>query len=327
MQAKVIRILSVLCLALATGNVAMAQKDRPFRDYVEKDGWSIGMNVGATDLWGDVGTNSAIDHYTNSKYTDKMSFMGGLYGRYTFHPALSIRLGLNYGSVYATDEWNEDGVKGKSLTEGTDYVQRYLRAQNAKTTIVEASALFELTLRRINLNPGSAYRRGQPYLGAGLAVFHYTPYSTVANSNTFVKTYDLSLEGQGFGADYPKKSSRIQPAIPICIGYRWDLGNRLNLGIEYMYRITLFDYLDGVSGKYISQFEFEQNLSPEEAKTALQVADKTPYFNDALKNKPGTLRGNPNNNDSYSSLNITFTFKVEGRDRMWWTTKKFGARR
>lgn len=327
MQAKVIRILSVLCVMLASGNMAMAQKDRPFRNYVEKDGWAIGTNIGMTDLWGDVGTNSAVDHYSNSKYFDKTCFMGGLFGRYTFHPSFSVRLMLNYGVFYATDMWNEDGVKGKGLLEGTDYVQRYLRAQTVKASIVEAAALMEYTPRRLNLNPGSAYKRGQPYLAAGIAAIYYTPYSTVASDPTFVKTYDLSLEGQGFGEGYPKKGSRIQPAFPIAIGYRWDLGQHLNLGIEYMYRVTMFDYLDGVSGKYISQFEYEQNLSPADAKLAQAVADKTKYYNNALSNKPGTLRGNPNNNDSYSTFTITFSFKVDARDKMFWTTRRFGGRK
>ncbi|WP_345079578.1 hypothetical protein [Nemorincola caseinilytica] len=325
MQAKVIRILSVLCILLAVGYTSMAQKYRPFRANVDQDGWAIGMNIGATDLWGDVGTNSFVDHYTNSGYTSKLCFMGGMFGRYTFHPSFAIRFHVNYGVFYATDKWNEDGVKGKSLIEGNDYVQRYLRAQTARTSIAEGAALFEFYPRRFNVT-GKAYRRGQPFIAAGLAVFHFTPYSTVADGNTFVKTYDLSLEGQGFGSGYPKKASRVQPAVPLCIGYRWDIGSRLNLGIEYMYRMTFTDQLDGVSGKYISQFEFEQNLSPADAQTAMAIADKTKYYNHALSNTPGTFRGNPDNNDSYSSLAITFAFKVPSRDRIWWTTKKFGSK-
>ncbi len=323
MQAKVIRLLSVLCVAVVMSIPATAQKFRPSRVYIEPDGWSIGTNIGKTDMWGDVGTKGPIDHYTNSKYFDKVSMMGGLFGRYSFHPSFATRFQLNFGSLYATDEWNYDGVKGKNLLEGKDYVQRYLRAQNAKAIVVEASAMFEYTPRRFNLR-GKAYKRRQPYLAAGLAVFHYTPCSTVGKSPTWVKTYDLSLEGQGWeGASYPKKNSRWQPAVPLAFGYRWDLGDHLNLGIEYMYRMTMFDYLDGVSGKYVSAFEFNQNLGPKEAATAIQVADKTPYYNNSLANKPGTLRGNPGNNDGYSTFTITFSYKVPSRHRIWWQPKQF----
>jgi len=322
MQAKVIRILSVLGVAVIMNLSAVAQTFRPSRVFVEPDGWSIGTNIGLSDLWGDVGTKGPVDHYTNSKYFDKVTFMGGMFGRYSFHPCFAARFMLNFGSFYATDEWNYDGVKGKNLLEGKDYVQRYLRAQTAKTIIVESSALLEYTPRRFNVK-GKAFKRRQPYIAAGLAIFHYTPYSTVGKSPTFVKTYNLDLEGQGWGGSYPKKSKPWQPGIPLAIGYRWDLGDHLNLGIEYMYRMTFFDYLDGVSGKYVSAFEFNQNLGPEEAKMAIQVADKTSYYNNSLPAKPGTLRGNPGNNDAYSTITITFAYRVPTRHRIWWQMKQF----
>ena len=110
MQARFFRNLLVLSLGLAS--VAFtANAQNASRIYVEPDGWSLGMNVGESDLWGDVGTKSVIDHYTNSKYFDKMAFMGGLYGRYTVHPCFAIRLGINYGTLYATDKWNYDKAK------------------------------------------------------------------------------------------------------------------------------------------------------------------------------------------------------------------------
>ncbi len=303
---------------------ASAQKGPAYRVQVDQDGWSVGTNLGMSDLWGDVGTKSFVDHYSNSKYLDKITFMGGMFGKYSFHPGAAVRFMLNFGSVYATDAWNYDGVTGASLLEGTDYVQRYLRAQTAKATIFEAGAMFEFIPLRYNLaGLGGAYRRGQPFLAGGIAIMHYTPYSTVANSETFVKTHDLSLEGQGWGGSYPKKNSLWQPAIPLAIGYRWDIGQHLNLGIEYMYRMTMCDYIDGVSGAYVSKFEFEQNLGPTEAKKAIQVADKTPYYNNALPNTAGVLRGNPDNNDGYSTFSILFSYKVPTRNKIFWRYKQF----
>jgi hypothetical protein len=317
MQARVIRNLFILCFSMAVYHTSNAQDAS--RIYVEPDGWSIGMNFGMTDMWCDVGTKSPIDHYTNSKYFDKVAFMGGMFGRYTVHPSFGIRFMLNYGTLYATDQWNYDGVKGNGLAQGTDYVQRYLRSQNAKTDVLESSVIFELTPRRLNPETNKAHKRGQPFIGAGVALFHYTPYSTVGGGKTYVKTYDLDLEGQGWtGGTYPKKNSQWQPAIPLVIGYRWDLGQHLNLGIEYMWRMTFFDYLDGVSGKYVSQFEYNSHLSPADAKLAMQIADKQSAYNNSVSSTSGTLRGNPGNNDSYSTITITFFYKVKERNREWW---------
>ena len=191
MQTRLLRILLVFCISVALARPAGAQDAS--RVFIEPTGWSIGTNIGTTDLWGDVGTQSILDHYANSKYTNKICFMGGMFGRYQIHPALGVRLQVNYGTLYATDAWNYDQAK-KATTEGNDALQRYLRAQNAKDNILENTVLLELTPFRMNPESRSAHKRGQLFLGAGVSVFHFTPYSTAAAGPGFVKTYDLHLE-------------------------------------------------------------------------------------------------------------------------------------
>jgi len=315
MQARFIRNLLVLCICMATGHTTKAQDAH--RLYVEPDGWCIGFNAGMSDLWGNVGTQSPITHYDNSKYFNKVAFMGGMFGRYNVHPCFGIRFQANYGSLYATDQWNYDLAK-KATLQGQDAYQRYARAQNVKDDILEGTVLFELTPFRMNPESKRAFKRGQPFLGIGFSYFHFTPYSTVAASPTWVKTYDLHLEGQGFGTGYPPNYSLWQPAIPLAIGYRWDLGQHLNLGIEYMFRYTFFKYLDGVSGKYVSAAAFSEHLSPQNAQLAELVADKGYWYGLEPPNAAGNLRGNPGYTDKYSTITITFYYKVHNRTPRWW---------
>ena len=315
MQARFTRILLVLCLIVATGYNGMAQNAA--RIYIEPNGWSIGTNAGLSDLWGDVGTKTAVDHYTNSKYFDKVAFMGGMFGRYTVHPVFGIRFMMNFGTVYATDKWNLDKAK-LAVTQGDDAYQRYARGQDAKSIVFDGGVLFELTPFRWNPESKVAHKRGQLFFGAGVGFFHYTPYSTVGTSKKFVETYDLHLEGQDFGEGYPPKYSLWGLNIPLAIGYRWDIGQHLNIGIEYLYRMTFTDYLDGVSGKYIDPNAFKIYLSPKDAITADLVADKGYYTGLEPKNVAGNLRGNASNNDAYSTLQITFYYKVHSRTREWW---------
>lgn len=315
MQARFIRNLLVFCISIAVAYNSSAQNAN--RVYVEPDGWSIGTNIGVTDLWGNVGTQSIIDHYTNSHYTDKICFMGGLFGRYTIHPSLSVRLMVNFGTLYATDKWNEDGTKKATLSEGNDYVQRYLRSQDAKDITIESTLLFEYYPFRSDPTSKSAHRRGQPFLGAGVGLFHFTPYSTAGNSGAWVKTHDLDLEGQGWGGSYPKQYSLWQPSIPLAIGYRWDIGQHLNLGIEYMFRYTFCKYLDGVSGKYVDPKSFYSHMPADQAALAESVADKEQYNNNQLANTAGNLRGN-GGNESYSTVTITFFYKIHTKSREWW---------
>ena len=315
MRAKAIRRIFLLLITVTTVTSSFAQDAS--RVYIEPSGWSIGTNFGSTDLWGDVGTKTLIDHYTNSKYFDKVAFMGGMFGRYTIHPCLGVKFGLNYGTVYATDAWNYDKAFVQ-LTQGTDAYQRYARGQSAKTDIFEGNILFELTPFRFNPEQKRAYKKGQPYIGVGLGYFHFTPKSTVGNGTKYVKIYDLHIEGDGFGDGFPPSYSLWQFCIPMSIGYRWDLGMHLNLGIEYCYRKTFTDYLDGVSGKYIDPSDYDKHLSPSEAATAKLVADKGYIKNLEQPNVKGNLRGNASNKDAYSSLSITLYYKVFARTKQWW---------
>lgn len=318
MQARFLRSLLVLCMGMAVIPTVFAQNAA--RIYIEPNGWAIGMNAGMSDLFGDVGTQSFTTHYTNSNYTKRMAAMGGFFARYTIHPALGITMGLNYGSLYATDKWNYD-LALAAPDQGADGYQRYARAQNARDFIFEGSFMFEVTPLRSNPEGRLAHRRGQPYLGVGVAYFHYEPYSTVNYGQTFVKTHDLSIEGQDFGDGFPKKESLWQLAVPMAIGYRWDLGKHLNLGIEYKYRLTFTDYLDGVSGKYISKKDFYAHLPPKEAQIAYEISDKSYFAGLSQPNVKGNMRGNPENNDSYSTFSITFYYKLLTRTSEWWNER------
>lgn len=275
------------------------------------------MTVGMADLWGNVGTQSPLEHYTNSKYFDKVTFMGGMFGRYSIHPCLSVRMQLAYGTLYATDKWNYDLAK-KATSEGQDAYQRYARAQDAKDDVFEGLGLFEFLPRRFNPESRKAEKRGQPYIGLGLGYFHFVPYSTVGTSSNWVKTYDLHLEGQGWGAGYPPNYSLWQMAVPIALGYRWDLGEHINLGIEWMLRYTFCKYLDGVSGKYVGAQAYAAHLTESNAALAELVADKGYYLGLEQPNAAGNARGNPGYDDKYSTISITFAYKVDTRTKRWW---------
>lgn len=313
---------SILALSITTAALTSA-KAQTTADMIEPRGFSLGTNFGMTDLWGDVGTKSIVDHYNNSGYFKKPMFMGGLYGRYSFHPAFAIRLGVNYGTLYATDEWNET-ASNKAKDANDDAYQRYTRNQDAKSNIWEGNLLLELSPFRFNVESKLARKHFQPYLLAGVGAFHFRPQTSYIDRTTreekWVDIYDLHLEGDGWNFNgAPKKYSLWQMSIPLGVGVRWDIGNQLGLGIEYMYRITFTDYLDGVSGSYIDKTMFDQNLSPEKAAIAKDVYDKTWAIVDPnYQHKPGEQRGIKSNNDSYSTISITFFYKIKRKSMPWW---------
>ncbi len=324
MRKKLVRSLFALCVSAAALS-ATAQPAIP-REYVEHPGFSIGLNFGMTDLWGDVGTQGIVDHYTNGKYFNKPCFMGGLFGRFTPHPSVAFRLGVNYGTLYATDAWNEKKAKAAQSVED-DAFQRYLRNQDIKSNIWEGSFQVELMPLRTNSESNSAMRRLQPYITFGIGAFHYKPYSTFIDRKTgaekWVAVDDLHLEGEGFEfenptATYSQKTSFWQVCVPMGLGLRFDVNREFSIGLEYLYRYTFHDRLDNVSSEYVSEEYLERYLTPEKAAVAKEMYDKSWAIDPSVKHDAWTKRGNKEVKDAYSSISIMFIYKFQSNKIPWW---------
>lgn len=325
MRKTLVRSIITLCVSLTAVTAVKAQDPKPNRlyrmpQYVDPPSWSVGINVGMSDLWGDVGTKSILDHYNNGNYWSNARFMGGLYGRYQPHPALGIRLGVNYGMLYANDNFNEDKAKKASSIEDDAY-QRYVRNLNVRTRIWEAQLLFEVNLRRFNLESNAASKHFNPYIAVGVGGYNFRAKGQNLNESTgyrgWVDLDDLNLEGQGSPGG-PPKYSRWQVNVPMGLGLRWDIGRQLGLGIEYMYRYCFTDYLDNVSGNYVDPNQFGNGIETRDANTSKMMYDKSWQIEKSIKHAPGEKRGNSSVKDGYSTISINFYYKIKSRKSPWW---------
>lgn len=327
MRKTIIRSILTICITTAFIKDANAQLGIS-KEYVEPPGWSVGMNIGLCDLWSDVGTKSPIDHYTNGNYWGNPHAMGGLFARYSAHPAFAIRLGVNYGTLYANDDWNKSKAEKASTIEADAY-QRYMRNLSVRSRVWETNLIFEITPRRFSVESLGARKRFQPYVMLGVAALHFKPQAKYidrnGNDRGYVDLHDLKVEGNGLSSntyqDAPKNYSLWQLAVPMGLGVRWDIGRRLAIGIEYMYRLTFTDYLDNVSGKYVDPALYqntELGLTPTQAALAAEMADPSYQIDPNYKHSAGQLRGNSSNKDAYSTFGITVIFKVPSRKTPWW---------
>jgi opacity protein-like surface antigen len=313
-----LRCLLAGCISVAAMPAAQAQTP----SYVEPSGFSLGMNIGLSDLWGDVGTQSPIDHYANERYWEKAHFMGGMYIRYSAHPALAFRLGANYGTLYANDDFNYTKAQ-KAATIEDDAYQRYLRNQKVRANVWEPNFMIELTPFRFSPESKLSRRRMQPYLMAGFSFFHFKPQGEYVNRITrqtqWMDLRDLHLEGEGFKIEgAPEQYELWQYAVPLSLGVRWDIGENLGLGVEYTYRMTFTDYLDGVSDRYIDPALFDLYLPEAKAVAARDMYDRSWLINEGASHMPGELRGNKSVNDGFSTISVTLFYRFTRRLIPWW---------
>lgn len=324
MRKTIVRGLLSICLSAGAFS-AFAQPAIP-REYIEFPGYSVGFNFGLADLWGDVGTKSVIDHYTNGKYFDNPTFMGGVFARVTAHPSFATRIGVNYGTLYANDNWNEDKAK-KAKNIDDDYYQRYLRNQDARANVWEGSLIFEIIPLRMNSESRSAAKRMQPYLALGVAGFAYKPQTSLIDRVTYKKTWvntkDLHLEGEDFEFSkatphHSKKSRSTVLAIPLGLGLRWDLSENIAFGVEYLFRYTTTDRLDNVSSEYATPEYFDAHLSPEKAAIAKEVYDKSWAIEPSVTHDAWSKRGNKEVKDSYSTISFMLIYKLKTNKMPWW---------
>ena len=135
-------------------------------------------------------------------------------------PAASVFLRTNISDAVGL----KYGIGGGLLHgkhEYLNYSENQITSISFNTTILEAFGVFEFYF----LDYKSKHSRFHwtPYLSAGLGAFTY---------------FGEAAESAG--------RSRVQPSIPLGIGFKYQIDPRFDIGIEASSRITFFNYLDGI---------------------------------------------------------------------------------
>lgn len=196
----------------------------PFLLLAQPKKWDAGIFLGLSNYEGDL-VEPTVAQLNNSRLAY------GVFAHYLFNPSLGMRFNILSGGLAGDDLKFDNRVK---------------RAFNFKTQISELSAQVEWDLlgkKRYQMRDDSTYnfkKTFSPYLfvGAGAAIFN--PKTDF--SQTSVESLADRIQ-QDQNADY----SKIQLAIPIGGGFKWDLNSRTQMGVELGLRTAFTDYLDGVS--------------------------------------------------------------------------------
>ncbi len=298
------------------------------------------FNVNALNYYGDLAPA------TSAASTD-VSFtrpgFGGNVG-YKFSPYTAFRLGFNYGRIKGDDitsDPNEEESYG-----------RYLRNASFRSDIKEFHMGFEIYFLP-NYGGPNVRKPINVYLFLGGAVFHHEPKALVPEydyvlggtnstipapqAGEWVSLRKLGTEGQFIEGSGVKKYSPIQFSIPIALGARLRLPGPFDLGLEFGYRYLFTDYIDDVSGSYVSFDQFDDPLArimsdrsaePIAAwsgidRSGVKVApnvlpDGVTYYGSVdlgggrIKSENPIIRGNPKDNDMIFMTSLKLTMILGG---------------
>lgn len=221
---------------------------------------------------------------------DQAGFAFGAQVLYELSPRFSLRGGITYGKVKASD------AKG----ETTAQVQRNL---NFQSNIFEGHAAVEIQLMDIYA------KKISPYVFGGIALFKYNPFTFSATGRK-VYLQPLSTEGQGLQAYPDRKPYKLtQFSVPFGGGIRLAVSDNLRIGFEAGLRKTFTDYLDDVSNKYADQVRLLDERGQESVDLAYrgdELAGGAPYPTE------NDLRGNPKSKDWYYFAGITIGIRLLG---------------
>ncbi len=271
------------------------------------------------------GSKTRVEAGVNFGPTFFLGDLGGNYGKGTrFIKDLNLELTKMmkgaFIAVYPTD-WLGLRVAGQITyiegrdniinTTGVDELWRKQRNLDFRSKVKEVYGAIEIYPTMLFQQNGDEYEpKFKPYGFIGVGIFKFDPEGSLTNANgdkSWHKLHPLRTEGQGM-PQYPDKKpyALTQMNIPMGLGVRIKMGDRMNISPELLYRKCFTDYIDDVSTTYIDPVDFDRNLSPQDAAIARQIHDKTvgivtPGVN---RYEPGTQRGNSHNMDAYFSFVI-----------------------
>jgi len=176
-------------------------------------------------------------------------------------------------------------------TELDESLQTRVRNLSFKSDLVEFAGLG--VYRLFNRNP-SYYKSltFNAYVMGGVGATYSNPKAEYQGENIALRP--IETEGE--------KYSSVIIALPLGLGVSYAFNHLININLEGLYRWTFTDYLDDVSTVYIDNASFTDPvhaaLADRRQELGLEPAEA------------GNIRGNPDKNDGYFTLNVTVQYAI-----------------
>ncbi len=190
-----------------------------------KNNYEIGINAGTLIYQGDL-TNSVFGTYKGIKPAI------GVFVSKNLDPYFSWRINLLYGKI------------GVDESQFTNPSWKQLRNFKFTTSVTELSTV--LVWNFFGDNDERDYRRFTPYVfgGVGISLLNVKRDWSNINRSAFD---NKSTAIVGLGTDTVHHTPKLLPIMPVGIGLKYAINNKLSLRAEGTYRVAFSDYIDGFS--------------------------------------------------------------------------------
>lgn len=208
-----------------------------YRGYMlQNHRWEGGFSLGVANSLTDVASSQAQTQAAMTDvYSRGLSPALSLYSRYRFNDIFAIRANGGAMMIRGNDRWSSD-------------LEVVNRGRSFTNTIFELSAVGELykPRKKKNIKSEMSLNKMDLYLFGGISAFYHSPEIKGA----VIDEYDRSiLEADNIYSNY-------QVGLPLGAGIQWLISNRWILGMDFNFRYTFFDYLDGFRRPYSTRNDF-----------------------------------------------------------------------
>lgn len=244
----------------------------------------FGIGVGAAHYFGDLNTRARINRPKPAV---------SLFFRKQFGNYIALRVGGTFAQLGYSDIYNKDN----------EYQRR--RNLSFNTNIWELAVQGDFNF--FKFLPDDPQFRFTPYITLGVGAFNYDPYTYLRGQKYYLRP--LGTEGQGSSL-YPdrKQYGTMALCMPIGVGIKYGLTEKINLGLEVLYRLTTTDYIDDVSKTYAPD-AFPQYLPDGSPTVWYQLQDRS-YETGTPIGIKDRQRGYEKQKDQYVTAMLTVSFNL-----------------
>lgn len=269
MKMKSVIFLFIITAAFATNGQNL--------EYVQKG--EFGITVGAAHYFGDLNTRAALNRPKPAV---------GAFFRKQFGNYIGLRISAHYAQLGYSDTYSKNEFqKTRNLSFNSNIWELALQGD------------FNF-FKFIPSNPDYLFT---PYITLGVGAFTYDPYAYLAGKKEFLRP--LGTEGQLIGYNGRKPYSTLAICIPLGVGIKYNISDKVNLSFEVSHRFTNTDYIDDVSTTYIGAGRFAP------MSTAGLLQDRSYEIDpDKIIGVEGRQRGWSKQKDQYIIAEIGVTYNL-----------------